>query len=152
GEWTMTHNTIRQNDDDYTAVCAYVRGEPNKIVLGTVGEEKAEIAKRLLQGNPAILANKDRLLAEIATIHYLECGMEAQEPWYVERAKKYEDDLFADLVAYARGQPHKIRLADHEMWAKQAKQLAAEDPTILDDQKRLLAATLYWSPSTEADL
>jgi hypothetical protein len=63
----MAYNTIRQNDDDefYTAVCAYVRGEPNGIVPGTVGEEQAEIAKRLLQDNPAILAEKDRLLAEL---------------------------------------------------------------------------------------
>ena len=75
----MTCNPISQNNDDhfYTAVCAYVRGEPNGIVAGTVGEEQAEIAKRLLQDNPAILDDKDRLLAEIATIHYRESGMEA---------------------------------------------------------------------------
>ena len=44
----MTHNPISQNNDNhfYTAVCAYVRGEPNGIVAGTVGEEQAEIAKR----------------------------------------------------------------------------------------------------------
>jgi hypothetical protein len=43
----MTYNPISQNNDDafYTAVCAYVRGEPNGIVLGTVGEEQAQIAK-----------------------------------------------------------------------------------------------------------
>jgi hypothetical protein len=47
----LTNNPISQNNDDhfYTAVCAYVRGEANGIVLGTVGEEQAEIAKRLLQ-------------------------------------------------------------------------------------------------------
>jgi hypothetical protein len=68
----MTYNPLSQNNDDhfYTAVCAYVRGEPNGIVPGTVGEEQAEIAKRLLQDNPAILDDKDRLLAKIATIHY----------------------------------------------------------------------------------
>jgi len=49
--------------------------------------------------------------------------------------------LFADLAAYVRGQPHKIPPGTiHKTWAEQAKQLAAEDPTILDDQKRLLAA------------
>jgi hypothetical protein len=26
----------------------------------------------------------------------------------VERRKKHDDDLFADIVAYVRGQPHKI--------------------------------------------
>jgi len=68
----MTYNTISQNNDDhfYTAVCAYVRGEGNGIVRGTVGEEQAEIAKRLLRDSPAILDGKDRLLAEIAAIHF----------------------------------------------------------------------------------
>lgn len=43
----MTYDPISQNNDDhlYTAVCAYVRGEPNGHVLGTVGEEEGEIAK-----------------------------------------------------------------------------------------------------------
>jgi hypothetical protein len=150
----MTYNTISQNNDDhfYTAVCAYVRGEGNGIVPGTVGEEQAEIAKRFLQDNPAILDDKDRLLAEIASIHYRQSGIEANEAWFVERQKKYEDDLFGDLRAYVWGQPHEIDSGtNHEMWAKQAKQLASEDPTILDDQKRLLAAVRGWSPPEEAE-
>jgi len=55
----LTNNPISQNNDDYfyTAVCAYVRGEANGIVPGTVGEEQGEIAKRLLQENPAILVD-----------------------------------------------------------------------------------------------
>jgi hypothetical protein len=67
----MTHNPIEQNinADFYTAVCAYVRGEPNGIVAGTVGEEQAEIAKQLFQDNPAILDDMDRLFAEIARVH-----------------------------------------------------------------------------------
>jgi hypothetical protein len=137
-----TKNPISQNNDDYfyTAVCAYVRGEPNDVVPGTVGEEQAEIAKRLFQDNSSILDDKDRLLAEIATIHYRESGIEAAEAWYLESEKKYRDDLFANLVAYVRDQPHEIKGINEETWAKHAKQLAAEDPTILDDQKRLLAA------------
>src|SRR6516225_4948333 len=105
-----TNDPISQNHDDYfyTAVCAYVRGEPNGVVPGTVGEEQAEIAKRLFQDNPVILDDKDRLLAEIATIHYRESGREAAEAWYVEGAKKYHDYLFAKLVAYVRDQPHGI--------------------------------------------
>jgi len=75
----MTCNLISQNNDDefYTAVLAYVGGEANGVVPGTVGEEQAEIAKRLVQNDASILGNKDRLLAEIATIHYRESGMEA---------------------------------------------------------------------------
>ena len=151
----MTYNPISQNNDDafYTAVCAYLRGEPNGIMRGTVGEEQAEIARRLLQDNPAILDDKDRLLAEIATVHFRESGMERAEARFAEMDKKHDDVLFAKLVAYVRGQPCEIEPGtNHEAWAKHAKQLAAEDPTILDDQKRLLAATCYWSPPIEGGL
>ena len=150
-----TYDPMSQNNDEhfYTAVCAYVRGEANGIVPGTVGEEQAKIAKRLLQDNPAILGDKDRLLAEIATIHYRESGMEAAEARLAEMDKKHEEDLFADLGAYVRGQPHKISPGSvGENWAKHAKQLSTEDPTILNDQKRLLAAVGGWSPPTEAEL
>jgi len=150
-----TYDPTSQNNDDhfYTALCAYLRGEANGIVPGTVGEEQAEIAKRLLRDNPAILDDKDRLLAEIATIHYRESGMEAEEAYWVEKDKKHDDDLFADLVAYVRGQPHEfVPGTVGEAWAKHAKQLAAEDPTILDDQKRLLAAVGWSRPTEEEEL
>jgi hypothetical protein len=151
----MTYNPISQNNDDhfYTAVCAYVRGKSNSVVPGTVGEEQAEIAKRLLQDNPTILDDKERLLAEIATIHYRESGMEAWVARLAEMDKKDDDDTFANLVAYVRDRPHGIKAGrNEEIWAKHAKQLAAEDPTILDDQKRLLAAVRGWSRPEEADL
>src|SRR5262252_7252183 len=122
-EFSMTYHPISQSNDHhfYTAVCAYVRGKPNNVVPGTVGEEQAEIAKRLLQDNPAILNDKDRLLAEIATIHFRESGIEAAENRLAEMDKKGDDDLFANLVAYIRGQPHEIEPGtNHETWAKQA--------------------------------
>jgi hypothetical protein len=155
------HDHGRDTDDDpisqsndhhfYTAVCAYVRGKANNVVPGTVGEEQAEIAKRLLQDDSAIL-DDDRLLAEIATIHYRESGMEANEAWWAEREKKHDDDLFANLVAYVRDRPHAIKPGTNgEMWAKHAKQLAAEDTAMLDDQRRLLGAVRGWSPLEEAD-
>jgi hypothetical protein len=150
----LTNNSISQNNCDhfYTAVCAYVRGKPSDVVAGTVGEEQAAIAKRLFQDNSSILDDKDRLLAEIAKIHFRESGIEAREARWLKEEKEYEDDLFTNLVAYVRCQPHKIEPGtDYETWATQAKQLAAEDPTILDDQKRLLAATRYWSPN-QADV
>src|SRR6516162_7918948 len=118
-----TDNPISQNDDGYfySAVCAYVRGEANGVVPGTVGEEQAEIAKRLFQDDPAILDDKDRLLAEIATIHYRESGLEEAEAPLVEESKKRDDDLFAKLVAYVRNQPHEIEPGKiDETWAKHA--------------------------------
>jgi hypothetical protein len=148
-KWSFSMPTYDQNYDEqfYTALCAYVRGEPNGVVPGTVGEEQAEIAKRLLQGNSAILDDKERLLAEIATIHYRESGIEALEASHIEWVNKHEDDLFASLGAYVRGQPHNITPGTvGEMWATHARRLAAEDPTILDDQNRLLAAVRGWSP------
>lgn len=151
----MTYNPISQTHDDnfYTALCAHLRGEANGIVPGTVGEEQAEIAKRLFQDNPAILGDKDRLLAEIAAIHYRESGIEAAEARFAEMRKEHDDDLFADLVAYVQGQPHKIAPGTNgETWAKHARQLAAEDPTILHDRERLLAAVRGWSPPEEAEL
>jgi hypothetical protein len=151
----MTYNPISQNNDDHFcgAVCGYVRGEPNGVVPGTVGEEQAEIAKRLFQDNSTILDDKDRLLAEIAAIHYRESGIEAAEARFAKMEKKHDDDLFADLGAYVRGQPHNITPGTvGETWAKHARQLATEDPTILHDQKRLLAAVRGWSPPEEADL
>ena len=150
----MTYDPISQNNDDhfYTAVCAYVSGERNGIVPGTVGEEQAEFAKRLLGDNPTILDDKDRLLAEGGTIHYRERGIEAAEACLAEMDKKHDDDLFANLVAYVRDQPHGIEPGTNgETCARHAKHLAAKDPTILDDQKRLLAAVRGWSPPEEAE-
>ena len=61
--------------------------------------------------------------------------------------RKHDDDLFVDLVAFVRDQPHGIEPDTiEETWAKHASQLAAEDPTILDDQYRLLVAVGGWSP------
>jgi hypothetical protein len=150
----MTYNSISQNDDDafYTAVCAHLRGEPNSIVLGTVGEEQAEIATRILQDNPAIFYDKVRLLAEIGAVHYRESGMEAAEAYFADMSKKQDDDLFANLVAYVRDESHEIKAGTNgEAWAKDAKELASEDPAILDDQARLLAAVRGWSAQEEVD-
>jgi len=106
-----------------------------------------------VQDDPPILDDKDRLLAEIAAIHYRESGIEAGVASFAEYEKEAHDDTFANLVAYVRDQPHEIKPGTYgETCAKHAKQLAAEDPTILDDQKRLLAAVCGWSPSEEADL
>jgi len=137
-----------QNNDDqfYSAVCAYVRGKPNGVVPGTVGEEQAEIAKRLFQDKSPMLKDKSRLLAEIATINYRERGFEAAEARFAEMDKKQDDNLFVNVVAFVRDQPHDIEPGTiGEAWAEHAKQLAAEDATILDDQKRLLAAVRGWT-------
>jgi hypothetical protein len=52
-------------------VCAYIRGEPNDIRPGTIGEIKAKIAKTLVVSDATLVQpeNKDRLLAEIEAIY-----------------------------------------------------------------------------------
>lgn len=151
----MTNNLIHQNDDDefYIAVCAYARGEPNGIVVGTVGEELAKIAKGLIQKQPAILDDKERLLAELAEIHYRERGFEAAEANFSEREKKNDADLFGNLVAYVLDQPNNIKDGTvGKVWAEHAGQLASLDPAILDDQMRLLAVVRGSSLSEEEGL
>jgi hypothetical protein len=146
-----TDNPITQNDDAlfYNEVCAYVRGEPDKVRRGTVGQEQAEIARRLFKECPAILNDKGRL-ADIAAIHYRESGAEAQVAFFAEMEKKHDGELFADLRDYVRGKRHKIRAGTiGEGWAKHAKELALDDPTILDDQPRLLAAARGFEPEPE---
>jgi hypothetical protein len=53
----------------YADLCAYVRGDPNDIRHGTVGETKAKIAKRLVEEDATIIGDKDKLLAEINAIY-----------------------------------------------------------------------------------
>jgi hypothetical protein len=63
-EWDAAKNQAR--NELYADVCAYVRGEPNNIKSGAIGE----IAKALVGIDAALLhpENKDKLLAGIDTI------------------------------------------------------------------------------------
>jgi hypothetical protein len=72
-EWDNAWKKMNDHDRDrfYADVCAYVRGEPNDIKPGTIGEIEAKIAKTLVESHAALLQpeNKDRLLAEIDAIY-----------------------------------------------------------------------------------
>jgi hypothetical protein len=70
-EWDATMKKIsdRQRHEFYVDVCAYVRGEPNGIRTGTVGEIQAKIAKKLVEEDATMIGDKDRLLAEIDAIY-----------------------------------------------------------------------------------
>jgi hypothetical protein len=72
-EWDAAMQEIadRHREELYTDVCAYVRGEPNDIQSGTIGGIKAEIAKMLVEQDPALLSwdNADKLLAEMEVIY-----------------------------------------------------------------------------------
>ena len=69
-EWEAAWEEMadQQHNEFYVDVCAYVRGEPNKICPGTDGETQAKIAKALVEKAPSLLQpeNKDTLLDWIA--------------------------------------------------------------------------------------
>ena len=67
-EWDAAKNQARNKL--YADLCAYVRGDPKGIESGAIGEDKAKIAKALVEIDAALLhpENKDRLLAGIDAI------------------------------------------------------------------------------------
>jgi len=72
-EWDAAEKKLADQHRDrfYADLCAYIRGEPNDIRPGTIGEIKAKIAKTLVESQAALLQpeNKDRLLAEMDAIY-----------------------------------------------------------------------------------
>jgi hypothetical protein len=66
-EWDAAMKEIydQKRQKFYADVCAYVRGEPNDIRPGTVGETQAKIAKKLVEEDATIIGDKDWLLAVI---------------------------------------------------------------------------------------
>jgi len=65
-EWDAAWEEMadQQHNEFYVDVCAYVRGEPNKICPGSYRETQAKIAKALVEKAPSLLQpeNKDKLL------------------------------------------------------------------------------------------
>jgi hypothetical protein len=72
-EWHAAWKKMADQDRDrfYADLCAYIRGEPNDIKPGTIGETKAMISKKLVENDAALLQpeNKDRLLSEMDAIY-----------------------------------------------------------------------------------
>jgi hypothetical protein len=83
----------------YADLCAYIRGEPNNIRPGTVGEIQAKIAKTLVEKDAAFLQpeNKDKLVAEMEAIYKRDHAVVVTlSPEDIEMAKMlatHEDDL-----------------------------------------------------------
>jgi hypothetical protein len=100
-EWEAAWKKISDQDRDqfYADVCAYIRGEPNNIKPGTIGEIKAKIAKTLVESQAALLQpeNKDRLLAEMDAIydrdHAVIIALGPEDMALVKMLATHEDDL-----------------------------------------------------------
>ena len=68
-EWEAFCKNEQARDQFYDDLWGYIHDEPNDIKPGTIGEIKAKIAKTLVETDPAILENRDRLLSEIDAIY-----------------------------------------------------------------------------------
>jgi hypothetical protein len=72
-EWEAADKAMadRDRNEFYANLCTYIRGEPNEIRPGTIGEIKAKIAKTLVEEDVAFLGpeNKDKLLDEMDAIY-----------------------------------------------------------------------------------
>ena len=100
-EWDAAEKKLADQHRDrfYADLCAYIRGEPNDIRPGTIGEIKAKIAKTLVESQAALLQpeNKDRLLSEMEAIydrdHAVIITLGPEEIALAEMLATHEDDL-----------------------------------------------------------
>src|SRR5215203_6472676 len=72
-EWDAWLDKQGKEDEErfHTEILKYLRGEPNDITPGTIGMIEAEIARTLVEKDPALmlLENKDKLRNEIKSIY-----------------------------------------------------------------------------------
>jgi hypothetical protein len=98
-EWdaAMKEMSDRHQDEFYADVCAYVRGEPNGIRAGTVGEIQANIGRDLAEQDATILDDKERMLAAIDSIyerdHQVVVTLGPEDLALVRMLSTHEDDL-----------------------------------------------------------
>ena len=95
----MKEMADQHRNEFYIDVCAYVRGEPNDIRLGTIGATKAKIAKTLVEKDTTLLEpdNKDKLLAEMEAIydrdHAVVVTLGPEDLAFAQMLATHEDDL-----------------------------------------------------------
>jgi len=100
-EWDAYMEEISRKSEEefHTELLKYLREEPNDIRPGTNGMLKAEIAKKLVEIDPALLLpiNKDKLRDEIESIynrdHAVFVTLGAREMALVKMIATHEDDL-----------------------------------------------------------
>jgi hypothetical protein len=96
--WDEMHAAIhKSNDEFYTELWRYLRGEPHEITPGTVGMTWAVIGKRLVETDSSLLLpeNRDKLLKEISSIYdRIHTVMDILTP---------EDVVLANMIVTQRG-------------------------------------------------
>ena len=98
-EWDACMDELDQKHrkNFYEDVLRYVRGEPNSIQKGTIGELKAEIAKELISKTPALAEDKDGLLDAVDQIyeerHSVKVTLSEEDIAFAKMCVTLEDDL-----------------------------------------------------------
>jgi hypothetical protein len=100
-EWDAWMEQMSRESEErfHLELLKYLRGEPNDIQPGTVGMINAEIAKKLVENDPALLLpiNKDKLRNEIQSIyerdHMVSITLDPQQIDLAQMIASDEDDL-----------------------------------------------------------
>jgi hypothetical protein len=100
-EWDAFQQKLAKEEEDrfYIEILKFVRGEPNEIGPGTIGETEAGIAKALIEQDASLLLpiNKEKLLTEINSIydrdHAVVITLDPKDKAFVEMIATHEDDL-----------------------------------------------------------
>jgi hypothetical protein len=100
-EWDAYMERIsREREENFhIEILKYLRGEPNDIQPGTIGMIQAEIAKKLVDNDPALLLpiNKAKLRSEVHSIyerdHVVRITLDPQQIALARMIASDEDDL-----------------------------------------------------------
>ena len=100
-EWDAHSERMSRESEEnlYIEILKYLRGEPNGIQLGTIRMIYAEIAKKLVENDPALLSpsNKDKLRSEVQSSyerdHMVKITLDPQQMALARMIVSDEDDF-----------------------------------------------------------
>jgi hypothetical protein len=100
-EWDACMERMSRESEErfHLELLKYLRGEPNDIRPGTIGMIKAEIAKKLVENDPALLSpiNKDKLRTEVESSyerdHVVKITLDPEQIALARMIANDEDDL-----------------------------------------------------------
>jgi hypothetical protein len=100
-EWDAAMEQMGKESEEkfYVSVINYVRGQPNDILPGTIGACKADIAKKLVEEDPTLLAeeHKARFLDKMNSIydrdHAVKITLTQEDIALATMLATHEDDL-----------------------------------------------------------